>query len=172
MAPSSELNALAASVYFPPRSGYYPSTIDGCLMMPEAPPFPFNSAGTLYMCQPPLPTTIPRSNRSNTNGYQQQQIKRNENGDSPMNSSSPPSKDSNDTSAIDSTTTSSLNDENQQQDFSISSTVPRTCSIADAPLTLVTSDDLRERSTSTESLTSSKQDDEQKSTKAEEEIRE
>ena len=45
---------------------------------------------------------------------------------------------------------------------------PRPCSIADAPLTLVTSDDSRERSTSTESLASSKYD-EQESTEEEQE---
>jgi hypothetical protein len=137
---------LAANAYYPPRTGYYPSTIDGCLMMPEAPPFPFNSAGTLYIYPPNL-TSI-----SHLNGYQQE-IQRNE--------YTSPSKDSSDTSGIDSTTISS-NDDNQQQDISL----PRPCSIADAPLTLVTSDDSRERSTSTESIASSK------SIKEEEEIRE
>jgi hypothetical protein len=132
------------------------------MLMPEAPPFPFNSAGTLYMYPPPIPS-ITRSNRYNTNGFQQT-TRRTETSDSVLDSSSPPSKDSNDTSAINSTTTSS-NDENQQQDLS----VPRTCSIADAPLTLVTSDDLHERSTSTESLSSSSKCDEQQSTKEEEE---
>jgi hypothetical protein len=83
--------------------------------MPEAPPFPFNSAGTLYMYSPASLTTI-----SNSNGYQQD-IQENENEDLIINSSSSPSKDS--------------NDENHQ---------PRPCSIADAPLTLVTSDDLHE----------------------------
>ena len=93
--------------------------------MPEAPPFPFNSAGTLYMYPTPL---------SHTNGYQ--------NGEFVLNSSSsPPSKDSNDTSVIDSTTTS--NDENHQQE----SFDPQPSSIADAPLTLVTSDDFREDNT-------------------------
>ncbi|CAF3725532.1 unnamed protein product [Adineta steineri] len=161
--PLSDINMLAANGYFPPRTNYYPSSIDGYLIMPEAPPFPFNSAGTLYMYPPPI-TSITRINRSNTNGSQQL-TKRNENVDSVLDSSSPPSKDSNDTSAIDSTTTSSSsNDDNQQHDLSVS----RPCSIADAPLTLVTSDDSRERSTSTESVTSSK-DDEQQLTKEEEE---
>jgi hypothetical protein len=145
--PSSDLNILAPNVYYPPRTSYYPPTI----IMPEAPPFPFNSAGTLYI-YPPALTSLSRSN-----GYQQE-IPRNEY----INSSSSPSKDSNDTSGVDSTTISS-----NEQDTSL----PRPCSIADAPLTLVTSDDLRERSTSTESLTSSKYD-EQQSIKEEEETRE
>lgn len=178
-AQSSDLNALAASVYFPTRANYYPPTIDGCIMMPEAPPFPFNSAGTLYMCPPTL-TSVSRSNRYHTtNDFPQQPNRRMENGnmiitnnntnmDTTMNSSSSPSKDSNDTSIIDSTTTS-MDDNQQTQQQDISTTIPeiRPCSIADAPLTLVTQDDERERSTSTESLTSSKYD-EQKSTNEEE----
>ena len=151
---------MAANGYFPSRTSYYPTTIDGCLMMPEVPPFPFNSAGTLYIYPAPLVPPVPHSDHYNINGFQEQ-IQRNET----VNSSSSPSKDSNDTSGVDSTTISS-NDDNQQQD----SLLPRPCSIADAPLTLVTSDDLRERSTSTESLTSSKYDEEQ--SKKEEETRE
>ena len=90
--------------------------------MPEAPPFPFNSAGTLYMYPA---TPFPIITHSN--------------GDLTLNSSSSPSKDSNDTSAIDSTNTS--NDENpSQQDDSL----PQPCSIADAPLTLVTSDHIHQ----------------------------
>ncbi len=116
--------------------------------MPEAPPFPFNSAGTLYMCPPTL-TSVSRSNRFPSF---QQSNRRNENGtiDTTINSSSTPSKDSNDTSIIDSTTISI--DDNQQN---------LSCSIADAPLILVRQDDERERSTSTESLTSSKYDEQQ-----------
>ncbi|CAF1153962.1 unnamed protein product [Rotaria sordida] len=155
--PTSDLNILAANAYFPPRTNYYPTTIDGCIIMPEAPPFPFNSAGTLYMYPTPLPS-ISRSDRYNTNGFQQQ-IQQNEN----INTTLSPSKNSNDTSGVDSSTTLS-NDDHQQQDSSL----PQPCSIADAPVILVTSDDLRERSESTESLTSSKYDEEQ-STKEEEE---
>jgi hypothetical protein len=124
--------------------------------MPEAPPFPFNSAGTLYMCPPTL-TSVPRSNRYHINGLSsyQQSNRHIENGnstnDATINSSSSLSKDSNDTSIIDSTTTSI--DDNQQD--------IHPCSIADGPLTLVTKDDERERSTSTESLTSSKYDEQQ-----------
>jgi len=143
-ASSSDLNAFASNVYYPPRTNYYPSTIDGCIMMPEAPPFPFNSAGTLYMCPPTL-TSVSRSNRYSSF---QQSNRRNENGyntnqniDTTINSSSTPSKDS---SIIDSTTISI--DDNQQN---------LSCSIANAPIRLVTNDE-RDRSTSTESLTSSK----------------
>ncbi|CAF5186738.1 unnamed protein product, partial [Rotaria magnacalcarata] len=149
--PTSDLNMLAANTYFPPRTNYYPATLDGCIIMPEPPPFPFNSAGTLYM----YPTQIPsrsRSDRYNTNDFQQQ-IQPNENVDS-----SSPSNNSNDTSGVDSTTTMlSSNDEHQQQD----SLLPQPCSIADAPLVLVTSDELSERCIIAESLTSSKYDEEQ-----------
>lgn len=158
-APTSDLNALAASVYFPPRPNYYPSPTDGCVLMPEAPPFPFNSAGTLYMCPPTL-TFIPPSNRYSS--YQQSN-RRNENGnninsniDTTINSSSTPSKDSNDTSI----------DENQQ-DLSLLTENLQPCSIADAPLPLVTNYNQRERSTSTESLTSSKYDEQQSTTEEE-----
>ncbi|UJR20757.1 hypothetical protein I4U23_023875 [Adineta vaga] len=163
--PLTDLNVFAANAYYAPRTGYYPATVDGCVMMPEAPPFPFNSAGTLYMYPTPPPSmpTVARSTRFNTNGLPPQATRRNENGDSLIDSASPPSKDSHDTSVINSTTTSS-NDENHHQDLSL----PRPCSIADAPLTLVTSDDLHARSPSTESLLSSKCD-EQQSTKEEEE---
>ena len=159
--PTSDLNALAAGVYFPPRPNYYAPVVDGCLMMPEAPPFPFNSAGTLYMCPPTL-TSVSRSNR-----YPpvQQSYRRSENGnfnpnnDITTNSSSPPpSKDSNDNSIIDSTTIST--DDNQQN---------LSCSIVDAPLPLVTKDDERERSTSTESLASSKYDEQQQQLTTEDE---
>ncbi len=109
--------------------------------MPEAPPFPFNSAGTLYMYPPASLTAISLA----SNGHQQDD-RGNENEDLTMNSSSSPSKDSNDTSAVESSTTS--NDGNLPQEESL----PRPCSIADAPLTLVTSDDLRPRSSSPESV--------------------
>lgn len=90
--------------------------------MPEVPPFPFNSAGTFYMYSAPTyPSMIHQ-----TNG-----------GDLTINSTSSPSKDSNDTSVIDSTATST--DENHQQQ---ETSYPQPCSIADAPLTLVTPDDL------------------------------
>jgi hypothetical protein len=117
--------------------------------MPEAPPFPFNSAGTLYMCPPTL-TSVSRTNRLSS--FQQSNrrienennnINHHQNIDTTINSSSTLSKDSNDTSIIDSI------DDNQS------------CSITDAPLTLVKQDDERERSTSTESLTSSKYDEQQ-----------
>ena len=106
--------------------------------MPEAPPFPFNSAGTLYMYPA---TSLPQMLHTN--------------GDLTINSSSSPSKDSNDTSAIDSTTTS--NDEHQQVQQQEDSSYPQPCSIADAPLTLVTSDDLRQHSLSTESINDNQQ---------------
>jgi hypothetical protein len=80
--------------------------------MPEAPPFPFNSAGTLYM----YPTMI------QTNG--------------------------------DLTTISNDNNQQQQQG---NSSLPQPCSIADAPLTLVTSDDERQGSISTESINDEQQ---------------
>ncbi|UJR28839.1 hypothetical protein I4U23_010063 [Adineta vaga] len=162
--PSSNLNPLAANVYFPPRTDYYPSTMDGCIMMPEAPPFPFNSSGTLYMC-PPMISSISRSNRYHPqdNSSFQPSNRRHENGitdtNTTINSSSSPSKDSNDTSIIDSTTTSV--DDNQQQDLPSTTDQIRLCSIADVPLTLVTKDEDRERSTSTESLTSSRYDEQQ-----------
>lgn len=111
---SNDFNILATNAYFQPRTGYYPSTIDGCIIMPEAPPFPFNSAGTLYM--------YPQGSLIHSNGYQQ-----NGNENLILNSTSSPSKDSNDTSTS--------NDENS---------LPQPCSIADAPLTLVTSDDLND----------------------------
>lgn len=129
--------------------------------MPEAPPFPFNSAGTLYMCPPPpILTSVSRSNRYSS--YQQLN-RRNENGthtdsnnDATINSSSTPSKDSNDTSIDD-----------NQQDISLLTEELRPCSIADAPLILVKNDNERERSTSTESLTSSKYDEQQSTTEEE-----
>jgi hypothetical protein len=124
--------------------------------MPEAPPFPFNSAGTLYM----YPSTS-LTNISPSNDYQQD-LQQNENEDLTINSSLSPSKDSNDTSAIDSTATST--DENHQQDLSL----PQPCSIADAPLILVTSDDLQQHNSSTESLN----DEEQLIKEEEEEMRE
>jgi hypothetical protein len=121
--------------------------------MPEAPPFPFNSAGTLYMCPPPI-TSIPRSTRYSS--YQQFN-RRNENGinnhptnETTINSSSTPSKDSNDTSIVDSSTIS-IDDDNEEL---------QPCSIADAPLTLVRKDDEREHNTSTESVASSQDDEE------------
>jgi len=142
--------------------------------MPEAPPFPFNSAGTLYM-YPPTLTSVSRSNRyPTTNDFPsfQQPNRRMENGnmntnhntniDTTINSSSSPSKDSSDTGIIDSTTTSiDDNQQIQQQDISLTTQEIRPCSIADAPLTLVIDDDQRERSASTESITSSKSDEQQ-----------
>ncbi|CAF2403546.1 unnamed protein product [Rotaria sp. Silwood2] len=157
---TSDLNALAANAYFPTRTNYYSTTIDGCIIMPEAPPFPFNSAGTLYM----YPTSVPsvsRSDHYNGNGFQQE-TQENEN----VNTTLSPGKNSNDTSGVDSSTTLS-NDDHQQQDLLL----PQPCSIADAPLILVTSDDLRERSESTESLTSSKYDEEQSAKEEEEKTR-
>lgn len=158
MPPTSDINILAANAYFPPRANYYPAALDGCIIMPEPPPFPFNSAGTLYMYPTAIPSVSP-SERYTTNGYQQTTQQNTEN----TNSLSSPSKSSNDTSGVDSTTILS-NDDNQQQDFSL----PRPCSIADAPLTLVTSNDSCGRSESTESLASNKLDEEQ-STKDDEE---
>lgn len=57
---TSDLNPLAASAFYPT------SIVDPCVLMPEAPPFPFNSAGTVHL----YPTTVPilsRSNRSASN---------------------------------------------------------------------------------------------------------
>lgn len=125
---STDINLLTANPYFQPSTCYYPSTIDGCLIMPEAPPFPFNSAGTLYM----YPT--------HTNGYQQ-----NDTEDLTINSTSSPSKDSNDTSTS--------NDENS---------FPQPSSVADAPLILVTSDNINNNEQQITTTT----------TQAEEEIRE
>ncbi|CAF0984640.1 unnamed protein product [Rotaria sp. Silwood1] len=157
--PTSDLNVLAANAYFPPRTNYYPTTIDGCILMPEPPPFPFNSAGTLIMYPTSMPSTS-RSERYNIDGGQQE-TQQNDN----VNTTLSPGKNSNDTSGVDSSTTLS-NDDHPQQDSSL----PQPCSIADAPLILVTSDDLQERSESTESLTSSKYDEEQP-TKEEEETK-
>jgi len=56
LVPTSEYNPYVAN-------GCYPVGFDGCLIMPEVPPFPFNSDGTLYMCPTPL-TSFPRSTRS------------------------------------------------------------------------------------------------------------
>ncbi|CAF4494499.1 unnamed protein product, partial [Rotaria sp. Silwood1] len=173
-ATSHDLNVLTTNVCFPPRTNYYPSTIDECIIMPEAPPFPFNSAGTLYMCPPTL-TSISRSNnRYNTNGLssfqQTNKYLENENihdtnhinNDTTINSSSTLSKDSNDTSIIDSTTISIDDNQQlqaQQQDISLSTEGIQRCSIDDESITIVTKDNERERSTSTESLTSSKYDE-------------
>lgn len=97
--------------YFPPCSEYYQSTVESYFMMPEAPPFPFNSTGTKYVCQPSYSTTLPRTNRVPTNS--QSKTRRTENGnmnsncETTMNSNSSPSKDSINTSTTDSTTNSS-----------------------------------------------------------------
>ena len=122
--------------------------------MPEAPPFPFNSAGTLYMypatsLQPMLHTNGDLTINSSSSPS------KDSNGTNPIDSSSSPSKDSNDTSAIDSTTAS--NDEHQQVQQQEDNSYPQPCSIADAPLTLVTSDDLRQHSLSTESINDNQQ---------------
>ena len=130
--PSSDLQILPPNAYYAPRTNFYTSTIDGCIIMPEVPPFPFNSAGTLYMC--PTPSTYPPMMQSNDLGG----------GDLTMNSSSSPSKDSNDTSVIDSTSTSTDDKQQQQQEEEEEeeqTSSPQPCSIADAPLTLVTPDD-------------------------------
>jgi hypothetical protein len=137
-------------------------------MMPEAPPFPFNSSGTLYLSSAPLARTM----RSNMHGMQPQ-TRRHDYTNSTINSSSPPSKDSDDTSAIDSTTTSSNDDQQQashQDDSLLPSTEIQPCSIADAPLTLVMTADLLQSSPNGAS-SPSKTSDEQQSTnkKAEEE---
>ena len=117
---ASDLNPLAPSVYFPAPTSYHSPTIDGSLRMPEAPPFPFNSAGTLYMCPPAIPPLL-RSNRySNTSlpAFVQQSHRRIDNGNSASRtngnaaiySSSSPSKDSNDSSTNESATTTSNED--------------------------------------------------------------
>lgn len=104
--------------------------------MPEVPPFPFNSSGTLYMC--PTPSNYPPMMQSNDLGGGGAAASGG--GDLTMNSSSSPSKDSNDTSVIDSTSTST-DDKQQQQEEEEQTSSPQPCSIADAPLTLVTPDD-------------------------------
>lgn len=114
LVPTSEYNPYVTN-------GCYPIGLDGCLIMPEVPPFPFNSDGTLYMCPSPLTTTsFTRSNQ------QQQQQRRRD----PTNS----------TAAI---------KEDEMPDVSSSSSSlskAKPCSIADSPLVLVTADDLRENS--------------------------
>lgn len=85
--------------------------------MPEVPPFPFNSDGTLYMCPTPLTTSFTRSAQQ-----PQQQRRRDQ---------------TNSTAAI-------KDDEISDGSSSLSKAKP--CSIADSPLVLVTSDDLRENS--------------------------
>ena len=131
--------------------------------MPEAPPFPFNSAGTLYM-YPPTMTSVSRANRSSSFQQQQQATHENDtenshsNLDTTMNSSSPTSKDSNDDPSLNDSTTISV--ENHQQGN-------HSCSIADAPASLVTDDDERDRSTSTASLASSKSDEQHLTTEDE-----
>ena len=121
---------------------------DGCLLMPEAPPFPFNSAGTLYMHPAPLPSLVVRPARSNTNGFSSAQGRRNEPaGNSTINSSSPPSKDSdetNNTSTDDPSQEQQVEEEEEEEDPSSSPGKPQPCSIADAPLKLVKSDGLLE----------------------------
>ncbi|CAF2125629.1 unnamed protein product [Rotaria magnacalcarata] len=179
-APPPDMNVLGANVCFSPRTNYYSPIMDECIMMPEAPPFPFNSSGTLYMC-PPTFTSMSHSTRYNNNvnnnnnndlSSYQQTNRRIENGNindinytnvnTTINSSSSPSKDSNDTSIIDSTTTSIDDNQNlQQQDILLSTKGIRKCSIADAPIKLVTHDDERDRSSSTESVTSSKYNEQQ-----------
>lgn len=167
IAPSSDLNPLAASAYFPTRTAYYPTAIDGCIMMPEAPPFPFNSAGTLYMYPQTLPAVLSRSPRYQADDFAsfQQPDQRNEHEhDAPP----VPSKESNDTGVIDSTATSVDDTQPPQSDATagLDSEV-RLCSIADAPLALVTTDADRARSTSTESLTSSQHEEQQSVTEEE-----
>lgn len=98
-------------------NGCYPIGLDGCLIMPEVPPFPFNSDGTLYMCPTPLTTSFTRSAQQ-----PQQQRRRDQ---------------TNSTAAI-------KDDEISDGSSSLSKAKP--CSIADSPLVLVTSDDLRENS--------------------------
>lgn len=125
--------------------------MDGCLIMPEAPPFPFNSAGTLYMCPPTL-TSVSRASRSSSF---QQSTRRNENDnsnlDTTINSSSTTSKDSTENSINETTTTTISLEDNPTSNHS--------CSIADAPVSLVTDDDQRGRSSSTESIASGKSDE-------------
>ena len=113
--------------------------------MPEAPPFPFNSAGTLYMQPSQLPS-LARPTRSSTNGIHPSQSRRSDPaGNSTINSSSPPpSKDSDSTN----TSTDEPSQEQQQpdeEDSSASLDKPQPCSIADAPLILVNSDGQRDR---------------------------
>lgn len=96
--------------------------------MPEAPPFPFNSAGTLYMCPPAIPPLL-RSNRYSNTGlpaFVQHANRRQDNGNSASQTngnaviicpSSSPSKDSNDSSTNESATTAS-NEDHQEADQS------------------------------------------------------
>lgn len=89
--------------------------MDGCILMPEAPPFPFNPDGTQYICPPALAPVNFRPTRTNVNGFQSQN-RRYDHSNSTMNSSSPPSKELSETSAIDSTMTSTEDQQQQQAD--------------------------------------------------------
>lgn len=153
--PSSDYNALVAAPHFLSRASYYPTTSDGCLAMPEAPPFPFNSAGTFYMYQTPY-APLAHSTRPTTNALQGH-TRRHENPTPTKNSFSPSNKHANETNPIESPPAPA---DGQQEDVSVASTVDQPSSV------LVISDEARERSTSTESLPSN-QGDEQTSTKAE-----
>jgi len=157
--PSTDLNMLTANAYFPPRTNFYPPTIDGCIIMPEAPPFPFNSAGTLYMYPETSITPTSQSNddqqdtQTNEND-DQQDMQTNENDDLITNSSSSssPTKDLNEDSSLpkpcsiaDAPLTLVTSDDLHEQKSNEDHFLPKPCSIADAPLTLVTSDDLHEQ---------------------------
>lgn len=152
--PPSDFNALAVGPHFLSRASYYPATSDGCLAMPEAPPFPFNSAGTFYMYQTPY--TPPAHLTRSTSNALQGQTRRHENSNSTKNSFSPSDKHANGTNPIEATVMSA---DGQVQDASVGSTSH------EPPSALVISDNSRERSTSTESLPSNK-GDEQNSTNA------
>jgi hypothetical protein len=134
MIPSVDYNPYTMNMYYPARADYYAPTMEGYLMMPEAPPFPFNSAGTLYMCPTPL-TTLPRSSRANANMVPQQ-VRRTDNPSSTLNSSTSPSKDSD---VIDSTITS--NDEPSTDDLPSTFEEVQSSSNTDAPIHLVTPND-------------------------------
>jgi hypothetical protein len=82
--------------------------------MPEAPPFPFNSAGTLFMCQPPfvgVPQSTPRSSSSS-----QQSHRSTDNGSIHVH----PPVNSNDTSRTDSTVASTDETQQPREDPSLS----------------------------------------------------
>ena len=145
--------------------------MDRYAVMPEVPPFPFNPAGTLYMCPPTLTSNL-RANRYNLSTFQQsyrrfenENLVNNNNTyhsmiDKTIDSLSTSSKD---TSIINSTAISSC-EENQplhRQNISTMIDEMQTCSIANAPLTLITLDDERERSSNAENLPSNECHEEQ-----------
>lgn len=107
--------------------------MDGCLVMPRAPPFPFTSDGTVYIC-PTSINTFARPTRVT-------QVRRPDQVNSTLNSSSPPSKESDQSSTMDSSN-QRTEDEEGEIDLSKSLAKVKPSPIVDSPLALVTADDL------------------------------